>query len=659
MSLGGIAVAIGAMVDASIILVENVHKRLEEWEAAGEGDPRPRGAVMLAAMQEVGPSVFFALLVITVSFLPIFTLESTAGRLFTPLAFTKTYAMGFAALLSATLTPALAVLVIRGRIRGEDANPLNRWLVRAYVPVVRRVVRRRHLVIAASFLVVLSSVPVALRLGSEWMPPLNEGTLLYMPTAPPGMSETEAAAVLERMDRELMEFPEVARVFGKIGRASTPTDPAPLNMVETIVTLRPGSEWRPGVTWDSLVREMDERLRWPGMPNVFWMPIQTRTEMLATGVRTQLGVKVFGDDLAAIERASLAVERALADVPGTRSATAERLTGGFYLDFHVNREAAARHGLRVRDVNEIVESAVGGVDVSQTVEGRERYGIQVRYARDFRGDLDALRRVLVPTPGGAQVPIGQLAEVRFAMGPPMLRSEGGRLVGLVSVDVAERPIVDYVHDAQRAVAERVALPAGTRLEWAGVFQHAERAKQRLWLVVPLTLALVALLLWLNTGSGVETAIVLLAVPFSLVGAVWLLWALGYHLSTAVWVGMIALAGLDAQTGVVMLLYLTLAHSRRAAEGRLTRFADLEEAIVEGAARRIRPKLMTVVAMIAGLLPLLWSQGAGADVMKRIAAPMVGGLVTSFALELLVYPAIFAVWKGRQLARASAPGSALP
>jgi Cu(I)/Ag(I) efflux system membrane protein CusA/SilA len=404
---------------------------------------------------------------------------------------------------------------------------------------------------------------------------------------------------------------------------------------------------------------MDERLRWPGMPNVFWMPIQTRTEMLATGVRTQLGVKVFGDDLAAIERASLAVERALADVPGTRSATAERLTGGFYLDFHVNREAAARHGLRVRDVNEIVESAVGGVDVSQTVEGRERYGIQVRYARDFRGDLDALRRVLVPTPGGAQVPIGQLAEVRFAMGPPMLRSEGGRLVGLVSVDVAERPIVDYVHDAQRAVAERVALPAGTRLEWAGVFQHAERAKQRLWLVVPLTLALVALLLWLNTGSGVETAIVLLAVPFSLVGAVWLLWALGYHLSTAVWVGMIALAGLDAQTGVVMLLYLTLAHSRRVAEGRLARFADLEEAIVEGAARRIRPKLMTVVAMIAGLLPLLWSQGAGADVMKRIAAPMVGGLVTSFALELLVYPAIFAVWKGRQLARASAPGSARP
>ena len=650
MSLGGIAVAIGAMVDASIILVENVHKRLEEWEADPQRGARSRSEVILAAMQEVGPSVFFALLVITVSFLPIFTLEATAGRLFKPLAFTKTYAMGFAALLSVTLTPALAALVIRGRIRGEHANPLNRWLVRGYAPVVRWVVRRRSLVMVAAGLLVASTIPVALRLGSEWMPPLNEGTILYMPTAPPGMSETEAAAVLEKMDRELMEFPEVARVFGKIGRASSSTDPAPLGMVETVVTLKPEAEWRPGMTWSGLVREMDERLRYPGMPNVFWMPIQTRTEMLATGIRTQLGVKVFGDELGAIERTTLAIERALADVPGTRSAFAERLTGGFYLDFRVDREAAARHGLRVRDVNEIVESAIGGATVSQTVEGRERYPIQVRYARDFREDLDALGRVLVPAPSGAQVPIAQLAAIEFSMGPPMLRSEAGRLVGFVFVDVADRPIVDYVHDAQRAVAERVELPPGTRLEWAGQFQHFERAKEKLWVVVPLTLAVVALLLYLNTGSGVETAIVLLAVPFSLVGAFWLLFALGYHLSIAVWVGMIALAGLDAQTGVVMLLYLTLAHRRRVSEDRLHGFADLEEAIVEGAARRIRPKLMTVVAMIAGLLPLLWSQGAGADVMKRIAAPMVGGLVTSFALELLVYPAIFAVWKGRGLAR---------
>ncbi len=654
MSLGGIAVAIGAMVDASIILVENVHKRLEEWEASDERGGRSRSQVVLAALQEVGPSVFFALCVITVSFLPIFTLEATAGRLFKPLAFTKTYAMGFAALLSVTLTPALAALVIRGRIRGEEANPLNRWLVRAYAPVVRRVVRWRGWVVVASLLLVASTIPVALRLGSEFMPPLNEGTILYMPTAPPGMSETEAAALLERMDRELMEFPEVARVFGKIGRASTPTDPAPLGMVETVVTLKPESEWRPGTTWSSLVREMDERLRYPGVPNVFWMPIQTRTEMLATGIRSQLGVKVFGDDLAAIERTAVAIERTLAEVPGTRSAFAERLTGGFYLDFRVDREAAARHGLRVRDVNEIVESAIGGTNVSQTVEGRERYSIQVRYARDFRDDLDALRRVLVPTPSGAQVPISQLAEIEFSMGPPMLRSEAGRLVGFVFVDVQDRPIVDYVHDARRAVAERVALPPGTRLEWAGQFQHFERAKERLWVVVPLTLALVALLLYLNTGSAVETAVVLLAVPFSLVGAFWLLFALGYNLSIAVWVGIIALAGLDAQTGVVMLLYLTLAHRRRLAEGRLARFADLEEAIVEGAARRIRPKLMTVVAMIAGLLPLLWSQGAGADVMKRIAAPMVGGLVTSFLLELLVYPAIFAIWKGRGLGRGTSP-----
>jgi Cu(I)/Ag(I) efflux system membrane protein CusA/SilA len=654
MSLGGIAIAIGAMVDASIILVENVHKRLEEWQADAQADARSRSDVVLAAMQEVGPSVFFALLVITVSFLPIFTLESTAGRLFKPLAFTKTYAMGFAALLSVTLTPALAALVIRGRIRGEGANPLNRWLVRAYAPLVRRVVRRRGLVILASACLVASTIPVALRLGSEWMPPLNEGTILYMPTAPPGMSETEAGAVLGRMNRELMEFPEVARVFGKIGRASTATDPAPLGMVETLVTLKPVSEWRPGVTWDGLVREMDERLRYPGMPNVFWMPIQTRTEMLATGIRTQLGVKVFGDDLAEIERTTVAIERALADVPGTRSAFAERLTGGFYLDFRVDREAAARHGLRVRDVSEVVESAIGGVNVSQAVQGRERLPILVRYARDFREDLDALRRVMVATPSGAQVPLTQVAELGFSMGPPMLRSEAGRLVGFVFVDVGDRPIVDYVHDARRAVAERVELPPGTSLEWAGQFQHFERAKQRLWVVVPLTLVLVALLLYLNTGSGVETAIVLLAVPFSLVGAFWLLFALGYHLSIAVWVGLIALAGLDAQTGVVMLLYLTLAHRRRAAEGRLRGFADLEEAIVEGAARRIRPKLMTVLAMIAGLLPLLWSEGTGADVMKRIAAPMVGGLVTSFALELLVYPAVFAAWKGRELGRASAP-----
>ena len=646
MSLGGIAVAIGAMVDASIIVVENVHKRLELWER--EGRPGPHAEVVLRAMQEVGPSLFFALLVITVSFLPIFALEASAGRLFKPLAFTKTYAMGFAAILSVTLTPAIAAIAIRGRIRGEEEHPVNRALIRLYAPVVRRVVRRRGLVVATALALMAATVPVYLTLGSEFMPPLNEGTILYMPTAPPGMSMTQAGAVLQSMNRELMEVPEVARVFGKIGRAETSTDPAGLEMVETVVTLRPRSEWRPGLTYEGLVQELDQRLRYPGMPNVFWMPIQTRTEMLATGIRSQLGIKVFGDDLATIERTAIAIEDALSAVPGTRSAVAERLTGGFYLDVRVDRERAARLGLRVRDVNAVVESAIGGMNVSETVEGRQRYPISVRYARDFREDLDALRRVLVATPTGAQVPLGQVAAVEFAMGPPLVRSEAGRLVGIVSVDLAGRPIVDYVEDAKRAVAERVTLPPGTRLEWAGQFQHFERARARLALVLPLTLLLVAVLLYWNTGSAVETGIVLLAVPFSLIGAVWLLWLLDYHLSVAVWVGVIALAGLDAQTGVVMLLYLTIAHRHRQASGALRTPHDLEEAIVEGAARRIRPKLMTVLAMSAGLLPLLWSSGTGADLMKRIAAPMVGGLASSFALELLVYPALFAIWKRRSL-----------
>jgi Cu(I)/Ag(I) efflux system membrane protein CusA/SilA len=646
MSLGGIAVAIGAMVDASIIVVENVHKRLERWEHAGR--PGSRDAVVLAAMQEVGPSVFFALLVITASFLPIFALEASEGRLFKPLAFTKTYAMGFAAMLSVTLTPALAALAIRGRIRGEDEHPVNRVLTRAYAPAVRFVVRRRWLVVAAALVLFAATVPVYLALGREFMPPLDEGTLLNMPTAPPGMSMTQAGDLLQRMNRELMEFPEVARVFGKVGRAETPTDPAGLEMVETVITLEPRENWRPGMTWDRLVQEMDDKLRYAGMPNLFWMPIQTRTEMLATGFRSQLGVKVFGDDPASIAAAAVEIEHALAAVAGTRSAVAERLTDGFYLDLRVDRDAAARLGLRVRDVSEAVEAAIGGVTVSQTVEGRARYPIQVRYARDFREDVDSLRRVLVGTPAGESVPLGQVAEIDFVMGPSFVRSEAGRLVSYVAVNVAGRPIVDYVEEAKRTVAERVSLPPGTRIEWAGQYQSWQRATKRLWLVVPATLLLVALLLYWNTGSAVETGIVLLAVPFSLIGAAWLLWLLDYNLSIAVGVGVIALAGLDAQTGVVMLLYLTLAHREHAADGRLRTPADLEDAIVEGAARRIRPKLMTVVAMTAGLLPLLWSDGPGADVMKRVAAPMVGGLASSFALELLVYPAVFAIWKRRSL-----------
>jgi Cu(I)/Ag(I) efflux system membrane protein CusA/SilA len=644
MSLGGIAVAIGAMVDAAIIVVENIHKRLEDWEEGGRAEPRE--AVILRAMQEVGPSIFFALLVITVSFLPIFTLEGAEGRLFKPLAFTKTYAMGFAAVLSVTLTPALAALLVRGRIRGEHANPLNRWLVHAYEPVVRGVVRRRRLVIVAALAAVASAIPPFLRLGSEFMPPLDEGTLLYMPTATPGISVTEASRVLQLMDREIARFPEVERVFGKAGRAETATDPAPLSMVETVITLAPRERWRAGIDRDGLVQELDRALRFPGMPNLWWMPIQTRTEMLATGVRSPLGIKVLGDDLESVEAAAVAIADALAEVPGTRNAFAERTSGAFYLDLHVDRTAAARYGVSVEELNAVIESAIGGMVLTRTIEGRERYGVQVSYAREYRDDPAKLEQVLVATRSGAQIPLSQLARFEFTTGPEMVRSEGGRLVGQVAVDVAGRAIVDYVRDAKRVVAERVTLPPGTRLAWAGQYEYFERAKQRLVVVLPLTLLLVLLLLYLNTGSGVETAIVMLAVPFSLVGAVWLLWLLDYHLSVAVWVGIIALAGLDAQTGVVMLLYLTLAHRAREAAGRLRTAADLEDAIVEGAARRIRPKLMTVVTMILGLTPLLWSQGTGADVMKRVAAPMVGGLVTSFLLELLVYPALFAAWKER-------------
>ena len=645
MSLGGIAVAIGAMVDASIILIDNIHKKLEDWEHAGR--PGDRTDVIIRAMQEVGPSIFFSLLVITVSFIPVFTLEGTEGRLFKPLAFTKTYAMGFAAVLAVTLTPALAAIVVRGKIRGEDKNPINRALVAAYTPIVRLVVRHRWAVILFAVVVMALTVPAYLRLGNEFMPPLNEGALLYMPTAPPGMSDAEASRILQQMDRELRKFPEVETVFGKMGRAETATDPAPLGMVETIVVLKPRDQWRAGLTWDQLVREMDGKLQFPGMPNIWWMPIQTRTEMLSTGIRSKLGVQVFGDDLIAIEEASIAIERALAKVPGTRSAFADRSTGGFYIDVIAKRDEAARHGLTVGDVNDAVQIAIGGMNISETVEGRERYAINLRYAREFRDDPERLNDILVATPSGTQIPLSQVANIKTVTGPPMIRSEDGRLVGFVFVDT-DRPIADYVDDARRVVEREVKLAPGIRVDWVGQFEYLERAKEKLEVVVPITLLIVFLLLYFNTRSLVETGIVLLAVPFSLVGAIWLLYLLDYNMSVAVWVGLIALAGLDAETGVVMLLYLTISHRRHEDEGRLRTARDLEDAIVEGAAKRIRPKLMTVLTMMIGLVPVLWGTGTGADVMKRIAAPMVGGLATSFILELLVYPAIFAVWKGRRL-----------
>jgi len=647
MSLGGIAVAIGAMVDGAIVLVENVHKRLAAWEASG--CPGSRREVLIAAMQEVGPTIFFSLLVITVSFLPVFALEAAEGRLFRPLAFTKTYAMALAAVLAVTVTPALAVLCIRGRIREEEHNPITRWLMACYVPVVRLVLRHPRTVIALVPLALVATVPVYLRLQSEFMPPLNEGVILYMPTAPPGMSLTEAGRVLQAMDRELARFPEVARVFGKMGRASTATDPAPIGMVETIVLLKPRSAWRAGMTWERLIAEMDATLRYPGMPNVWWMPVQTRTEMLATGVRTPLGIQVFGDTLEQIEQAAVAIERAVATIPGTRSAFAERSTGGLYFDVRVDRREAARHGLSVEDVNDVVLSAIGGMNVAETVEGRERYPISVAYAREFRDDPELLGRVLVGTPSGAQVPLSQVAELAAVTGPPMLRSEDGRLVGFVFVDT-DRPVVDYVAEAQRLVEREVTLPRGVRLAWVGQFAHYERARQRLLVLAPLALGLIVILLYLNTRSWAETALVVLLFPTALLGAVWLVALLGYNLSVAVWVGMIALAGLDAETSVVMLLYLRLAYERRQREGTLRTLADLHEVIVEGAAKRIRPKMMTVLTTMIGLAPILWSTGTGADLMRRIAAPMVGGLATSFVLELAVYPAAFALWKGRGLAQ---------
>jgi Cu(I)/Ag(I) efflux system membrane protein CusA/SilA len=608
--------------------------------------------VIIAAMQEVGPSIFFSLLVITVSFIPVFTLEGTEGRLFKPLAFTKTYSMGFAAVLAVTLTPALAAILVRGKILREERHPVNRLLTWAYAPVVRWTVRYRGLVIAGAALVIAFTVPAWFRLSSEFMPPLNEGAILYMPTAPPGMSIAAASHVMQVMDRELKAFPEVESVFGKNGRAETPTDPAPFGMVEATVVLKPRDRWRPGMTWDRLVAEMDGKLRYPGMPNIFWMPIQTRTEMLSTGIRSPLGIEVFGDNIDQIEAAAVAIEKAVANVPGTRSVFADRSTGGFYIDLVVKRAEAARLGLTVGDVEDVIQTAIGGMNVSETVEGRERYSVNLRYAREFRDDPSLLDKVLVPTPSGAQVPLSQVAEVKNMTGPPMIRSEDGKLVGYVFLDTT-RPMSDYLADAQRAVAN-LQLPRGTRVAWVGQFQYLERAKATLKVVIPITLMIVCFLIFLNTRSWIETGIVLLAVPFSLVGAIWLVYLLHYNVSVAVWIGMIALAGLDAETGVVMLLYLTLAHRSWQASGRLRTRSGLREAIVEGAAHRIRPKLMTVLTMMIGLVPVLWSTGTGADVMKRIAAPMIGGLVTSFVLELLVYPAVFALWKGRHLPLTAPP-----
>ncbi len=603
---------------------------------------------VLAAARLVGRPLFFSLLVITVSFLPVFSLEEQAGRLFRPLAYTKTFAMFFAALLSVTLVPVLMVWFIRGKITPEERNPVNRLLVAAYRPAADLVLRFRKTTLALAVLALLLTLLPVLRLGSEFMPPLDEGDLLYMPTALPGIAIGEAVKTLQRQDRILKELPEVETVFGKAGQADTATDPAPLSMFETLVQLKPRGQWRPGMTWDKLAAEIDAKTKTPGMANVFWMPIQTRTQMLTTGFRSNLGIKVFGKDLEEIDRVGVGIEQALTGLPGTRSVFAERPLGGRYLDITADRDAIARYGLTVQDVNAVVETAIGGATVTQTVEGRERYPVSVRLARDFRDDVEAIGRIPVATPSGAQVPLSQVARIEFASGPPSVRSEGGQLVGFVFVDTTAGDIAGYVAAAQQRIRERVAFPAGTYIEWAGSFESLQRAKETLRIVIPLTLLIIFVLLFLNTRSVARTGIVLLAVPFSLIGAFWLVYLLGYNLSVAVWVGLIALAGIDAETGVVMLLYLDQAFDAWKARGEMRSRADLVAAVKEGAVQRIRPKMMTVCAILFGLLPILWSSGTGADVMKRIAAPMVGGVTTSALLELLLYPVIYVLWRGREV-----------
>ena len=670
MSLGGIAIAIGAMVDAAIIMVENAHKSLEHFrdEHGRDPDNRERTVVIIGAAKSVGRPLFFSLLVITVSFIPVFSLTAQEGRLFKPLAFTKTSAMFFAAILGITVVPVLMLLLVRGKITPEQKNPINRLLIWAYQPFVNFVLRFRWFTIITALLVLAATYYPYSKLGKEFMPPLNEGDILYMPTAVPGMSITEATKILQIQDRMLRKVPEVERVFGKAGQSETPTDPAPLSMFETVVMLKSPDQWRPGMTWGKLLAEMNTNVKTPGMANIFWMPIQTRTEMLTTGFRTVLGVKVFGPDLKQIEKTAVEIEKALIDFPDTRSVFAERTTGGYFLDFDVNREAAARYGLRVGDVNDIIETAIGGKTIATTVEGRERYPISVRYARDFRDDLDSLKRVLVATPmsktppapskGKAetadnttpQVPISLLADISYKTGPPSIRNENGQLVGFVFVDITSSDIEGYVRAAAQRISERVKFPPGYYIQWAGQFEYLKAAEARLKMVVPFTLLIIFVLIFMNTQSVTKTIIVLLAVPFSLVGAFWMLYLLGYNMSVAVWVGLIALAGLDAETGVVMLLYLDHAWEKHVAEGRMNSMSDLHAAVKEGAVQRIRPKIMTVCAILFGLLPIMWSPAtqAGADVMKRIAAPMIGGVVTSAILELLIYPVIFMVWKKRTL-----------
>ena len=687
MSLAGIAISIGVLVDGAIVEVENAYNKLHRWQAEGrKGDFHQ---VRLEALQEVGLSVFFSLLVIAVAFLPVFALVDQEGRLFKPLAYSKNLAMAIAALLAITLDPAMRMLFARmdpftfrprwlarlatgvavGTYHAEERHPISRAIFRVYEPACRFVLRRPGLVILGAAALVAASLPIYFKLGSEFMPPLAEGTVLYMPTTLPGVSVAQAAEILQAQDRVLKSFPEVERVFGKAGRADTSTDPAPFSMFETTIVLEPESAWRPKERWysawapgwlpplfrpfwpdhisyEELIDEMDRAVRSPGVTNAWTMPIKGRIDMLTTGVRTPVGIKIFGDDLKEIEKIGAHLESILRGIRGTRSIYAERVASGYFVDIVPRRDQLARYGLTIEQVQMVIATAIGGENVSTTIEGRERYPVNVRYPRELRDEPARLARVLVATPTGVQVPLAQIADIQVLQGPSMLRDENGFLAGYVYVDVAGRDVGGYVEEAKRAVRTGLELPAGFSLLWSGQYENMLRVRERLKVVVPITLALIFALLYMNTRSAFKAVVVMLAVPFSAIGAIWLFYVLGYNVSIAAWVGMIALLGLDAETGVFMLLFLDLSYDETKREGRLRSRADLDEAIVHGAVKRARPKMMTVCAAFMGLLPIMWSTAAGADVMKRIAAPMLGGLVTSFALELLVYPAIYKLWKWR-------------
>ena len=644
MSLSGIAIAIGAMVDAAIIMIENAHKHIEREALKPPEERREHWQLILDASKEVGPALFYSLLVITVSFIPVFTLEAQEGRLFRPLAFTKTYSMAAAAILSITIVPILMGYWIRGKILPEERNPINRFLIRIYTPVVEFVLKyNKWVIVAALALLAVTIIPFG-KLGSEFMPPLYEGDLLYMPTTLPGMSITKAREVLQQTDKIIRQFPEVHHVFGKIGRAETATDPAGLDMIETTIMLKPESEWRPGMTVQKLIDEMDRAIQFPGVTNAWTMPIKTRTDMLSTGIKTPVGIKISGPDLNTLQQIGKEVEAVMRTVPGTLSAFAERAVGGNYLDFDINRKEAARYGLTVGDVQIVIQTAMGGMSITNTVEGLERYTVNLRYSRELRDNLEALKRVLVSTPTGEQIPIAQVATITPRKGPMVIRSEDTRPNAWVYVDIKDIDVGTYVQNAKKTVAEKIKVPAGYNIIWSGQYEYMQRAEKRLMYVIPMTLFIIFVIIYLNTRSVTKVAIVFLAVPFSLVGAFWFLYLLGYNLSIAVWVGIIALAGLDAETGVVMLLYLDHAYDDWKKRGLMRGLQDLKDAIHYGAVKRVRPKIMTASVIIAGLLPIMWSHGTGADVMKRIAAPMVGGVVTSVMLELAVYPVIYFLWK---------------